>query len=187
MPSCPAAPSQAELEIIAYPLTDKSRLPTIKPAARLRDWQTATTRSFATLCLPLNIANNNGWELTLPGGFDMIYHGGEQKSAIEIFPHHDGPCIAESHFGYGVLTFFLNYLFRTSPGINIHVQGPVNELRDGIQALSGILETDWSPYASTMNWKCTRPGRFRFLKGDSFAQISPAPARFVNGFSARIG
>ena len=63
----------------------------------------------------------------------------------------------------------------------------MNELKHGIQALSGILETDWSPYTSTMNWKFTQPGRARFCKGDSFAQISPIPARFVNNFSARIG
>lgn len=174
-------------EIIAYRLAEKSSLPQITPAKRVRDWQLATAHSYATRCLPLNIANNNGWELALPGGFDAVYHGGDTTQAIEIYPHNDGPCLASSHFGYGVLTFFLHYLFRTSEGVNIQIQGPVNEPRDGIQALSGILETDWSPYSSTMNWKFTRPCRVRFRKGDCFAQISPIPARYVNSFSARIG
>ena len=38
------------------------------------------------------------------------------------------------------------------------VQGPINRPKDGIAALPGIIETDWSPYSFTMNWMFTRPG-----------------------------
>jgi hypothetical protein len=63
------------------------------------------------------------------------------------------------HFGCGVLTFRVSYLFRTPPGVNLWVKGPPNQPQDGIAPLEGIIETDWSPSTFTMNWKFTRPGR----------------------------
>jgi hypothetical protein len=37
------------------------------------------------------------------------------------------------------------------------VTGPPNQFKDGICALTGIIETDWTPYTFTMNWRFTRP------------------------------
>jgi hypothetical protein len=62
-----------------------------------------------------------------------------------------------SHFGSGILTWNLPYLFRTPPGYNLLVRGPANWPKDGASALEGIVETDWSPATFTMNWKLTRP------------------------------
>ena len=54
------------------------------------------------------------------------------------------------------------------------VQGPINRPKDGIAALSGIIETDWSPYSFTMNWMFTRPGTpVRFEKGEPYCHIFP--------------
>jgi hypothetical protein len=36
------------------------------------------------------------------------------------------------------------------------VQGPINRPKDAIAALTGVIETDWSPYSFTMNWLFTR-------------------------------
>ena len=49
----------------------------------------------------------------------------DEKEAIRIKvagPQHLAPI---SHFGSGVLTFHVNALFRTEPGINLWVTGPV--------------------------------------------------------------
>ncbi len=65
-------------------------------------------------------------------------------------------------------------LFRTEPGFDLMVQGPVNFPRDGVYALSGVIETDWSPYTFTMNWRMTRPGAsIRFKKGEPFCHVFP--------------
>lgn len=178
---------QRELELIAYPLAAKNDLPSLQPSPRIREWQRDTQDSYAARCLPLNIANNNGWQLLLPGGFDAVYSGGRGLVEISIYPHGDGPCVAASHFGEGVLTLFTGYLFRTPPAIHMQICGPINYIRDGVQALSGILETDWSPYNATMNYKFTRPGRARFRKGEPFAQVFPLPAAYVNQFHVRFG
>ena len=62
----------------------------------------------------------------------------------------------ESHFGSGILTFNVGVVLRTDPGYDLWVTGPVNDFKDGIQALSAIIETYWMPFIFTMNWKFTR-------------------------------
>ena len=182
----PRMEEDADLEIFAYPLGNPSIETEIRPAERIRDWQLKTQDSFATRCLPMNVANNNGWEFILPGGFDAVFTGGNQVRDIAIYPHGNGPVLGASHFGHGVLTFYVSYLFRTPSGVHLQINGPTNWVKDGIQALSGILETDWSPYGTTMNWKFTRTGRVRFEKGEPYAQIAPVPAAYVNRFTPRF-
>jgi hypothetical protein len=50
-------------------------------------------------------------------------------------------------------------------------------VKDGIQPLVGVVETDWLPFPFTMNWIFTRPGRVRFEKGEPFCFISLVPHR----------
>ncbi len=173
--------------LTAYPLATPDSLPTLQPAPRIRPWQRNTAESFAGRCLPLNMANNNGWELLLPGGFDAVYTGHRGLSAIAIYPHGDGPCIAGSHFGEGMLTLFTGYLFRTSDDVHLQISGPANFFRDGVHGLTGLIETDWSPYNATMNYAFTRAGRARFRKGEPFAQITPLPAHYVDAFEVGFG
>jgi hypothetical protein len=53
-------------------------------------------------------------------------------------------------------------------------QGPINRPKDGIAALSGIIETDWAPYTFTMNWIFTQPEvEVQFEKGEPFCHIYP--------------
>lgn len=174
-------------KITAYPLAAPDKLPMLQPAPRVRQWQRDTAESFAGRCLPLNMANNNGWELLLPGGFDAVYTGNRGLSSIAIYPHGDGPCIAGSHFGEGMLTLFTGYLFRTPAGVHLQLSGPTNFFRDGVHALTGLIETDWSPYNATMNYVFTRAGRARFRKGEPFAQFTPVPANYVNQFEVGFG
>ena len=49
----------------------------------------------------------------------------------------DGALPMSSHFGYGILTWTLPYLFRTPPDWNLLARGPSNLPKDGIQALEG--------------------------------------------------
>jgi hypothetical protein len=44
--------------------------------------------------------------------------------------------------------------------------------KDGIAALEGLLETDWTVATFAMNWKFTRPGHaMRFEAGEPIAMI----------------
>jgi uncharacterized protein DUF6065 len=129
----------------------------IRPAPVERDWMEATSQRFAYRCLPLNIANAYGWEVLCNASFLAMWTGGSGIDAIVIEPEPGTIAPAVSHFGHGILTFHLPCLFRTEPGAELMVQGPINRPKDGIAALSGIIETDWSPYSFTMNWIFTRP------------------------------
>ena len=120
--------------------------------------------------MPLNIANTFGWELLATAGFSAIWNGGAGLDAITVQPDAGATPPAISHFGHGILTFHVPCLFQTESGDHLFVQGPVNRPKDGIAALSGIIETDWSPYSFTMNWIFTRADHpVRFEKGEPFA------------------
>ncbi|MFC0283957.1 DUF6065 family protein [Camelimonas abortus] len=143
---------------------------TIRPAPLERPWMDATPARFAYRCLPLNIANRHGWEVLCPGRVCAIWDGGDSAASIRV----DGGGVAVSHFGCGVLTFHVPLLFRTEPGYDLMVCGPVNRPKDGIAPLTGVIETDWAPYTFTMNWLFTRPGRrVIFEEGEPFCHFFP--------------
>jgi Family of unknown function (DUF6065) len=146
----------------------------IRPAPLERRWMEETDRRFAYRCLPLNIANGHGWEIMCASGFSAQWNGFADKSAIRITPELGTVSPAISHFGHGVLTFHVPCLFRTEPGFDLYVTGPINRPKDGIAALTGIVETDWAPYTFTMNWLFTRPdAKVRFQKGEPFCHLFP--------------
>lgn len=146
----------------------------IRPGSTRRGWMDSTSDRFAYRCLPLSIANAYGWVLCCRGSFDAEWNGGTSDRDVIVTAIGDGPLDAEGHFGNGVLTIYPKVLFRTEPGYNLWVTGPPNEFKDGIQALSAVVETDWMPYHFTMNWKFTRPGvRIRFVKGEPFCFLFP--------------
>jgi hypothetical protein len=128
-------------------------------------------------CLPLNIANQSGWEILCPVSLTARWDGGEGVAALSVdFEESAGryaPRI-RSHFGGGILTFAPPLLFRTRAPVGLFVRGPCNFWIDGAAALDGWVES-WGLEASfTMNWKLTRPGAdVRFQKGQPLCLLQP--------------
>ena len=130
-------------------------------------------QAYAYRCLPLIIANAHGWEVCSPVDFTATWNGGGSKDDIAIETGATG-LMPTTHFGSGILTFHVGYLFRTDPGVSLMAQGPINRPKDAIQPLSGVIETDWSPYTFTMNWQFTRADTpVHFEKGEPFCHIFP--------------
>lgn len=172
-------------ELIAYELFPNCGV-SIVPAEVDRQWMDSTGSRFAYRCLPLNIANQNGWLLLNRTEFEAYWYGGRTKSDIEVRYFGQADNHAYSHFGEGVLTFAVPFVFRTPPGINLWVKGPTNFIKDGAQALEGVVETDWSPATFTMNWKFTRPFEWiRFKKDEPFGMIVPIPRGLTESFAPR--
>jgi hypothetical protein len=161
------------MRLICYPTSGDP--PKIVAAPVEREWMERTNEGFAYRCLPLNIANAHGWLLLNPIAFVAQWNGGAEVGAVSLYAHAvDAPLLASSHFGHGVLTFNVNALFRTEPGYDLMVTGPLNQPKDGIQPLTGIVETDWSPFTFTMNWKFTRKDSpIAFERGEPFCMIFP--------------
>ena len=133
-------------------------------------------RSRSYRCLPLNIANAHGWFILNPAAFFAQWDGGDLLDSISLQPLEgkNRDLTAISHFGHGVLTFHINGLFRTEPGFDLFVTGPFNMLKDGIQPLTGVVETDWSPFTFTMNWRFTRKTtRVTFERDEPICMIFP--------------
>ena len=159
----------------------------LRAAPATRSWMDETSDAFAYRCLPLNIANAHGWEFLSPCAFSARWDGGNGSQAIDI------RCSAGLHarptsiFGHGVLTFHVHGLFRTEPGWNLFIGGSPNQPKDGIYPLSGVIETDWSPYSFTMNWRFTRADHWiSFEEGEPFCFVFPVQRGVLETAKAEI-
>jgi hypothetical protein len=171
------------LEIECYPTS--SRPPDIVPGRPQRAWMDGFLDRHPYRCLPLSMANTTGWEILCPVGFSAEWNGGPQQHDIKITPDHPFPefdDFVKSHFSHGILTFHPGYLFRTPEGWSMWAEGPPNHIKDGIQPLVGLVETDWLPFPFTMNWMFTRPGRVKFSKGEPFCFITLAQDKPLEEF-----
>jgi uncharacterized protein DUF6065 len=165
--------AEASLDILA--LRHKPTSMRIVPGEPARKWMDATTLRFANRCLPLLIANQQGWDMICDGRFSAVWNGGEHPRDTVVTLGDPEPTEQPfSHFGSGIVTWTIPYLFRTPPGWNLLARGPVNLPKDGISALEGVVETDWTETPFTMNWKLTRPGhQVAFEPGDVICRIVP--------------
>jgi hypothetical protein len=151
--------TNTELTLIAYRIGPSAPMRLI-PAPSGRAWMHATVDRFAERCLPLLIANQAGWLVLNSHPLRVTWSGGNNMASVTI-EYLSGlpPYPAVSHFGHGILTWHIPYLFRTPPGYNLLVRGPSNWPKDGVSPLEGIVETDWTVATFTMNWKLTRPNQ----------------------------
>jgi hypothetical protein len=162
-------------------------------------------------CLPLVLANQGGWLIRNSTPFTAIWDGGYHQSCLRLDfgqppPAQPAPVNvfgfsfvgvsqgapaappvqpdrdAHSHFGGGIVSFNIPYLFRTPPGINLWVKGPSNWLKDGAQALEAIVEADWMVASFSMNWRLTRPNHpVRFERGEPICMVVPVPRGLAEG------
>jgi hypothetical protein len=192
--------SDPEHRLIAYELHQATDM-RLSTAPVDRAWMDAAHQRAPYRCLPLVIANQAGWWIPCPATFTAYWDGGLGKENLQITfetptekgtlsslfapivvsadtasPVVQGDARITSHFGNGVVTFSIPYLFRTPPGINLWVKGPTNYIKDGVQPLEGVVETDWLSATFTMNWKLTRPyNAVRFEHGEPICMIVPVP------------
>jgi len=177
----------AAMDLTCY--VHPSWAPLIRPAPATRPWMDATPESFAYRCLPLNIANAHGWEVLSPCGFEAIWDGGAGTEAVTIrlAAGADAKRAPVSLFGQGVVTFHIEGIFQTPPGWNLWVGGSPNRPKDAIQPLTGIVETDWSPFTFTMNWRFTRPGQWvRFEAMEPICFVFPLQRAAIEAFEPRM-
>jgi len=163
--------------------------PLIRPAPATRAWMDDTPESFAYRCLPLNIANAHGWEVLSPCSFDAIWNGEAGADAITIRtePGTKPERAPVSLFGQGVITFHIEGIFRTPEGWNLWVTGSPNRGKDGIAPLTGIVETDWSPFTFAMNWRFTRPGQWiHFDAMEPFCFLFPVHRAAIEAFAPKF-
>jgi hypothetical protein len=133
-----------------------------------------TNSSFANRCLPMRIAGQAGWVILNDRPIRAKWSGGGGPNAVLIENTGVPPHAAISHFGEGILTFSIPFVFRTPRGISLLFRGLANISKDGIAPLEGIVETDWAVAAVSMNWKFTRPDVWvEFARDEPISMIVP--------------
>jgi len=193
---CPATTDDASrtpeaIRFKAHPHRDDSGW-MIEPAHSRRDWMESTLGKAALRCLPLSMANQAGWVVKLPMTFKAKWtqrKAGQKYTEIS-FPSKDDeryrPNVA-TNFGSGIVTIVLPWIFRTSPGIGLWVHAPSNMPRPDLYPLEGLVETDWSPYPFTMNWKIMRPKvEVWFRKGEPICMLTPFPLDMLEHVEPRF-
>ncbi|HTW95832.1 MAG TPA: DUF6065 family protein [Tepidisphaeraceae bacterium] len=185
----PAASSHnaAEVRSLTAFIVGEENL-SLQPAPQQRAWMDKTAHHFANRCLPLLMANQAGWFILSRHDIEIVWDGGSTIDAMRIKSlAGPGKCPASSHFGYGIITWNMPWLFRTPPEFNLLVRGPANSPKDGIYPLEGLVETNWAVATFTMNWKITRPNTpIRFSIGEPIAMIVPQRRGDLETFSASI-
>jgi hypothetical protein len=185
----------AERKLIAYETAPSEGFELV-PAPHGRGWMDATYDRSAYRCLPLLMANQAGWLILNPWNVRVKWDGGSNLGSVEIQrwegwqgerrPPADH-LFPMSHFGVGIVTWTLPFLFRTPDGYNLLVRGPANTVKDGIAPLEGIVETDWTPATFTMNWKITRPDTWiMFEQREPLCMIVPQRRGELEEFAPQI-
>lgn len=187
MSSVPDEYRSAALKTTFYALQPDP--PPLRAAHATRAWMDETPDRHAYRCLPLAIANAHGWEIASPGAFEIEWNGGPLVADLTVRAVGEFPApadFARSHFANGVVTLHVGYLLRTEPGWHTLASGPFNTPKDGIVALTGLIETDWLPYPFTMNWRMTRPGVVRFERDEAICSVFPVRAHAFSKATAEI-
>jgi hypothetical protein len=151
-----------------------------------RDWFI----NHAYWCLPLTIGNQYGFGIKALKTFTVEWNGSEGNSGVKvnILDHGDETNYQtiSSHFGMGTVTIQNRFTFRTPPNVNLMTINPPNYWIDGIQHMTGVIETDNLRRDFTFNLKITRPNHpITIEKGTFIGCVIPIPRYFVDGFELK--
>src|SRR6266571_7866733 len=181
-----APPVGSRHKLIAYQIYEDDSAP-IRPASRERRWMEDADKKFPYRCLPLVIANQYGWEILSTHHVRASWDGTSKPEGLYVENlYGDGRLHCRSHFGEGVLTFQIPFLFKTPDGWNLMVRGPTNSPKDGIVALDGIIETDWAHATFTMNWRFTRACTVEFAMGEPICLLFPIQRGVLEMFHGEV-
>jgi hypothetical protein len=175
--------------LVAYATTDPQGF-VPEPAPARRVWIEVTPNRFARRCLPMTIANHAGWAIRVPFGVRARWNGEDGVGNIEVEvldPAHPASGWVSDHFGAGIVTFAIPYVFRTPPGVELLVRGAPNFWIEGAHALEGLVETDWASASFTMNWRILAANRWvRWRAGDPICFLQPVSTALLEAAQPRI-
>lgn len=153
----------------------------IRPCTPQRDWMEAIPQKYIYRCVPMVAANTMGWEILNPVDARVRWSGGMLNPDVSVSLGEENPFGAASHFGGGVVTWYLPFLFRSSPDLGLMVTGPANHDHDNAAPLDAFVRTDWLPFPFTMNWRLTRKDEEVIFKaGEPICRIYPFPIALLD-------
>jgi hypothetical protein len=137
-------------------------------------------------CLPLSIANQYGFVLTLPFDIELTWDGTEPITGVTVKTDEQSYFKVMSLFGSGIVTIATPFHLRTPPGVNLMTINPPNYILPNITVMNGVIETDNIRGPFTFNIKLQIPGITTTLKkGMPISGIIPIPRYFADGFTLK--
>jgi hypothetical protein len=144
-------------------------------------------------CLPLAIGNMQGFILSIPFGFDVLWNGGNSPEDIKISRHENyndftgiNAVDVSSDFGNGILTILFPITLKTPPGINLMTISPPNFPLPGLSPMTGVVESDNIRFSFTVNIKIDLPNTtIRVFENTPVAGILPIPRYFCDYFELK--
>lgn len=145
----------------------------IRPALKTRDWMPAN----ALRCLPVQIANQYGYEILCNEDMFIYWNGGPNYEDITSESKY-----VVSNSGNGFFSIHTNLVVRTPPGVNLWVQGPINGIQEA-KPITAIIESDWNISQLSMNYKIMHVGQTVYFKQDEpFCTIFPIQRKYEENF-----
>lgn len=149
-----------------------------------RDWFT----SNFYMCLPLSIANMQGFSFSVPYDFEVYWNGKNSVYDLKINIDEENEITEEikiqSTFGNGIFTVNFPFVLITPPGINLMTISPPNFPTPGLSPMSGVVESDNLNYLFTINVKVDIPNISIKIKKDvPISAILPIPRYFCDNFN----
>jgi hypothetical protein len=150
----------------------------ITQASSKRDWMDKDGQKYAYNCIPMIAANQAGYWIVYNNETEIFWNGGPNTKDVKII-HRDqkdefNTC--SSHFTVGIVTFIFPIIFKTPPGWGLWISGCPNYPINGLHALEAIVETNWSPFTFTMNFKITEPNKLITIKKNTpICRVMPYP------------
>jgi hypothetical protein len=158
----------------------------LSPIEKKRDWFTPHFYK----CLPLTIANQYGYVVKSEYDMTLEWNGGDTIYDISCISSENEEVMKtlypkiSSHFGSGILTVNIPFIFRTSPGVNLMTINPPNYQLPGLTVMSGSVETDNLRYTFSINLKINLINTKIFIpKGYPLAAIIPVKRNFIESFT----
>src|SRR5689334_3714559 len=109
---------ESQRRVVAYQIEEDDFAP-IRPAPRERRWMELAKDKFPYRCLPLVTANQYGWEILSTHHVRATWDGTSDAEGVTVENlYGDGELHCSSHFGEGVVTFEIPYIFRTPENWN---------------------------------------------------------------------
>ncbi len=159
----------------------------IRPCTAPREWMNDVPQRYVYRCIPMVAANTMGWEVLNPVDTEVLWDGGELNTSLTTKTKNVSRFAASSHFGSGIVTWYLPFLFRTSADLGLMVTAPANHEHDNAVALDAFVRTDWLPFPFTMNWRLTRKNELiKFAAGEAVCRIYPYPIALLEETSLEI-
>jgi hypothetical protein len=151
-----------------------------------REWFT----SHFYNCLPLSIANMQGFVFSIPYEFDIFWNGENNTQGLIIKTYEDSKKYCNknfinlsSEFGHGILTIHFPLILKTPPGVNLMTIAPPNYPIPGMSVMSGVIESDNLRFTFTLNLKIDLPNlTIKVLPNTPLVGMIPIPRNYCDSF-----